>query len=166
MSTATATVTTTFTHVTTYFADKMLLLLGNIIRDSGLNMTSFSSIRPNLEQGIKTWLQSGHLNKVTLEIFKPGTTSLIRRWDLEWDKCSAAEAGFWVDVSDIKYHMQKAGIIAAACTYRFVVDTKPGEPNVAGWGKTNFSDTTGLKQFSLGTTISGGGYGSRTSYWK
>lgn len=116
MSTATATVTTTFTHVTTYFSDKMLLLLGNIIRDSGLNMTSFSSIRPTLELGIRTWLQSGHLNKVTLEIFKPGTTSLLRRWDLEWDKCPAAEAGFWVDVSDIKYHMQKAGIIAATCT--------------------------------------------------
>jgi len=166
MSTATATSATTFTHVTTYFADKMLMLLGNIIRDSGLEMAHFSNSRAILERGIKTWLQSGHLRKVTLEIFMPGTASLIRRWDLDWDKCDTAETGFYVDVADIKYHMKKAGVIPASCPYKFIVDTKPEKPTVSGWGTTNYADTTGLKLFSLGTTISGGSYGSRTSYWK
>src|SRR4051812_45453634 len=115
MSTATATATTTFTHVTNYFADKMLMLLGNIIRDSGLSMTQFTSVRSVLEQGIKTWLQSGHLRKVTLEIFKPGSTTLVRRWDLDWDKCDAAESGFWVDIADIKYHLAKAGVVTTHC---------------------------------------------------
>jgi hypothetical protein len=166
MSTATATVTTTFTHVTTYFADKMLMLVGNIIRDSGLSMSHLASSRSTLELGLKTWLQSGHLLKVTLEIFKPGTTSLIRRWDLDWNKCDAAESGFWVDVADIKYHMAKAGVVPSNCSYKFLVDTRPGEPTVPGWSKTNYASTSGLKEFSLGTTISGGTYGSRTSYWK
>jgi hypothetical protein len=167
MSTATATGTaaTTFTHVTTYFADKMLMLLGNIIRDSGLSMTHFASNRAVLELGLKTWLQSGHLRKVTLEIFTPNA-SLIRRWDLDWDKCNAAETGFWVDVADIKYHLAKAGVVPTNCTYRFLTDTKPGRPAVHGWQDSSYSDTSGLKQFSLGTTISGGSYGSRTSYWK
>jgi hypothetical protein len=166
MSTATATAATTFTHVTKYFADKMLMLLGNIIRDSGLSMTQFTSIRSVLELGIKAWLQSGHLRKVTLQIFKPGTTTLVRRWDLDWDKCDAAESGFWVDIADIKYHLAKAGVVPADCTYNFLVDTKPEEPSVPGWGKGSYADTTGLKQFSLGTTVSAGGYGSQTSYWK
>src|SRR5262245_47268055 len=116
MSTATATSTTTFTHVTTYFADKMLMLIGNIIRDSGLSMRPCESSRSTLEQGLKTWLQSGHLVKVTLEIFKPGTTTLIRRWDLDWNKCDAAEAGFWVDIADIKYHLAKAGVVPSSCS--------------------------------------------------
>jgi len=166
MSTATATVTTTFTHVTTYFADKMLMLVGNIIRDSGLSMGHFASSRSILEQGLKTWLQSGHLLKVTLEIFRPGTTTLIRRWDLDWNKCDAAESGFWVDIADIKYHMAKAGVVPSNCGYKFIVHTRPGEPFVAGWSQTSYADTSGLKEFSLGTTISGGSYGSRTSYWK
>ncbi len=38
------------------------------------------------------------------------TRDLIRRWDLEWDKCDAAETGFWVDIADIKYHLKKAGV--------------------------------------------------------
>lgn len=166
MTTGTATVTTTFTHVTTYFADKMLMLLGNIIRDSGLSMTQFTSIRSVLELGIKTWLESDHLRSVTLEIFKPDTTTLIRRWDLDWDKCDIAESGFWVDIRDIKYHLAKAGVLAADCTYSFLVDTKPGRPTVPGWGTGKYADTGGLKQFCLGTTVSAGGYGSRTSYWK
>jgi len=163
---ATATLSSTFSHVVTHFSDKMLMLLGNIIRDSGLSMTKFSDERSILERGLKTWLQSGHLRKVTLEIFKPGTRDLIRRWDLEWDKCEAAETGFWVDIADIKYHLRKAGVISADCPYRFLVDTEPGEPAVAGFTTAPYSDTTGLKQYSLGTTISGGSYGSRTSYWK
>ena len=166
MSTGTSTTTGTFTHVTTYFADKMLMLLGNIIRDSGLSMSHFTSNRATLELGLKTWIQSGHLLKLTLEIFKPGTTSLIRRWDLDWDKCDNAEAGFWVDVADIKYHMAKLGVIPAACDYNFIVDRRPGWAPVDGWVIASYADTTGLKQFSLGTTISAGGYGSRTFYWK
>ncbi len=166
MSAATSTSATTFTHVTTYFADKMLMLLGNIIRDSGLSMSHFTSNRETLERGLKAWLQSGHLRKVTLEIYHPGTTSLIRRWDLDWDKCETAEAAFYVDVEDIKYHMRKLGVISTSCGYEFIVDTKPGKPAVSGWSTANYADTTGLKLFSLGTTISGGSYGSRTSYWK
>lgn len=168
MSTATGTSTnpTTFTHVTTFFADKMLLLLGNIIRDSGLDMAHFASSRKNLEHGIKVWLESGHLRKVTLEIFKPGTKTLIRRWDLDWDKCDAAESGFWVDIIDIKYHLKKQGVIAADCPYRFLIDNKPGRPSIPGWSTTEYTSTGSLKLYSLGTTISAGGNGSRTSYWK
>jgi hypothetical protein len=129
-------------------------------------MAHFSSSRPNLEKGLKAWLLSGHLRKVTLEIFKPGTKTLIRRWDLDWDKCDAAETGFWVDVADIRYHLQKQGVIAKNCTYGFLVDCKPGYPAVAGWSTTTYADTTGLTLHSLGTTISAGGYGSRAAYWK
>ena len=164
--TATATLTTSFVQVVTHFTDKMLMLLGNIIRDSGLSMSKFTNDRSILERGLKTWLASGHLRTVTLEIFKPGTRELIRRWDLEWDKCEAAEIGFWVDVADIKYHLRKSGVLASDCPYRFIVDTVPGEPHVDGFSSTTYSDTSGLKQYSIGTTISGGSYGTRTSYWK
>jgi HORMA domain-containing protein len=163
---ATSTSVVTLVYVATHFTDKMLLLLGNIIRESGLSMTYFTSNRATLERGIKTWLLSGHLRKVTLEVFKPGTQTLIQRWDLDWDKCDAAETLFWVDVVDIRYHIKKTGVIPSTCGYNFLVDTAPGHPAVAGWGTGTYADTSGLKQYSLGTTISGGGYGSRTTYYK
>jgi hypothetical protein len=161
----TGTATATRTQVATHFADKMLLLLGNIIRDSGLDMADFTSRRAEIEKGIKSWIISGHLRKVTLEIFKPGTKSLIRRWDLDWDKCDAAESGFWVDVADIRYHLKKNGVIAKDCLYGFLFDCKPGYRPLPGWTTGTYADTTGLKLRSLGTTITAGSYGSRTSYW-
>jgi len=165
-ATSTGTSAATFTNVTTYFADKMLLLLGNIIRDSGLDMANFSCRRGEIEKGIKTWIQSGHLRKVTLEIFKPGTKTLLRRWDLDWDKCDAAESGFWVDVADIRYHLKKSGVIAKDCPYGFLFDCKPGYKPLPGWTRVHYADTTGLTLHSLGTTISAGGYGSRAAYWR
>jgi hypothetical protein len=166
VATSTSTSAVTLVYVATHFTDKMLMLLGNIIRDSGLSMTYFTSIRATLERGIKAWLISGHLRKVTLEIFNPGTETLIRRWDLDWDKCAAAEALFWVDVGDIRYHIKKSGAVSTDCGYKFLADTAPGRPNVEGWGEGKYADTSGLKQYSLGTTISGGGHGSRTTVWK
>ena len=34
-------------------------------------------------QAIQTWLHSGHLETVILEIFHPSTGALIGRWDID-----------------------------------------------------------------------------------
>jgi hypothetical protein len=163
---ASGTSVASFTQVTKFFADKMMMLLGNIVRDSGLDMATFTANRTALERGLKTWLQSGHLISISLEIFAPGTTTLVRRWDLDWDKCDAAEAVFWADVVDIKYHLGKLGVHPSNYWYRFIVDRKPGFPAVEGWSKAEFADTSKLKKHCIGTTISAGGHGSRATYWK
>jgi len=161
-----ATVTTTYTHVVSYLTDKLILSLGNIIRDSGLDMQRFADQREAYERGIKAWLASGHLEKVILEVHDPATSALVKRWDFELYVDGDGELGFWFDPDDIKYHLLKSGKVPSKCGYAVIVDTKPGRPDVEGWSRCTLRDTGHLRQFCLGTTISASTTGTRTSYWR
>ena len=62
-------VVNTYAHSATYVADKMLLSLKEIIRESGLSPEKLATDWTVLQRGIATWLGSGHLQSVKLEVF-------------------------------------------------------------------------------------------------
>lgn len=158
--------TPSYTHTVTHLTDKLLTSISTIIRDSGLDMGRLCRTRDRLEQGIKTWLESGHLEYVVLEIYEPGTDKLIRLWKFEVFTDGNGEQGFWFDGADIRYHLKKAGVVPSSCDYTVKVHNKPGEPAVSGWSTCSFRDASSLRQYSLGTTISVGNSGARTSYYR
>ena len=166
MNTSVSTNTTSRTHVVAYLTDKMLRYLGNIIRDSGLSMDTFSEIRPVYDRGIKTWLDSGHLEKVVLEVFSRVTNQLIKRWDFELFSDGAGGLEFWFNPGEIRYHLLKSGNVPASCRYAIIIINKDGRPDVAGFSPCSLRDTGALRQFSLGTTITARNSGTRTHYWK
>lgn len=155
-----------YTHTVTHMTDKLVTSISNIIRDSGLDMAKFCRTREALEAGIKAWLDSGHLEYVVLEIYEPGSEKLIKLWKFEVFTDGSGEQGFWFDSADIRYHLQKAGVVSSRCEYSVKVETKPNEPAVPGWSKCNFRDASALRQYNLGTTISVGSTGARTSYYR
>jgi hypothetical protein len=157
---------TTHTHVVNYITEKMLLSLGNIIRGSGLSMERFANNLQSYEEGIRTWLRSGHLDKVILEIYDPATNALVRRWDFELFVGDDGDVGFWFDPDDIRYHLLKAGKVPSQCSYAIIVTTKPGRPEVPGWSRCDLRDTTHLRRFCLGTTVSASHTCARPSYWR
>lgn len=157
--------TYSFVQVCAYATDKMLLSLGNIIRDSGLPMGTFVNNREVYERGIKTWLLSGHFEVLMLEIYNPPNDQLIRRWDFDWSPNGDGELGLWANPEEIRYHLLKSGKIPSQCTYVVKVHTKPNEPHVDGWTKCTLRSTSHLSQHSLGTTIGASSYRSRTAYW-
>ena len=56
------------THSVTYVADNILKSLKDIIRESGLDPTEFVNDTEVNKRGIATWLESGYLETITLEI--------------------------------------------------------------------------------------------------
>jgi hypothetical protein len=157
----------TFTHSVTYVTDKLLLSLKEIIRGSGLSPERLADQWYSLHAGIRTWLNSRHLETVILEVFDPGTDKLIGRWDFDIFYSSSGEGGMWVDTNDIRYHILKSGRWPSACDYRIVVTNKPGRPVVLGWSNVDLRSTSGFIRQSLGTTIGGNGHlHSGASYWR
>lgn len=157
----------TFTHSATYVADKVLLLLKDIIRDSGLSPEKLANEWRTLQHGISTWLASKDLQAVHLEVFNPYTDSLIGRWDFDLYYGTAGDGAMWVNTEDIKYHILKAGHWPSTCEYRIVTTIKPGSPRASGWSSTTFRSTEGFVRQSIGTTIDGNGYVSAgTAYWR
>src|SRR5580692_10143612 len=79
----TAVATYSYTHSVTYVADNILKSLKDIIRLSGLDPAQFVGEWATTTNALRTWLQSGDLNTVVLEIYDPRTNALVTRWDID-----------------------------------------------------------------------------------
>lgn len=154
-------------HSVTYVADNILKSLKDIIRLSGLDPAKLVNSWDSNMRALRTWLDSGHLQRVVLEIYHPETDALITRWDVEvvysW---SSGDGSFWTDTEQLKYHIRKAGVSPSAAGYRLLMDNKDGRPDVEGWSTTSYRSTDGMVRQSLGSTIEHSGLGASAAYWR
>ena len=157
----------TYAYSVTYVADNILKSMKDIIRLSGLDPTNLVHGWANMMRGLQTWLHSGHLETVILEIFHPTSGALVGRWDIEVVYTTGLGDGdFWTDTEQIKYHVRKAGLAPSEARYRLVLQNKPGYTPVAGWEPTRCRSTEGFVRHSLGSTIEHYGLGASAAYWR
>jgi hypothetical protein len=154
-----------YTYSVTFVTGKILHSLKEIIRESGLSPEKLTDDWPDLQRGIKTWLETRDLEQLILEVYDPRNNVLIKRWDFDIDYSLSGDGTMWVDTDDIRYHIRKAGLWPSTCEYCIKAITKPGRPKVDGWSNCTLRSTNGLVRYSIGTTINGDGLGSRTAYW-
>ena len=155
-----------YTHSVTYVADNILKSLKDILVLSGLNPTKLVNGWESNRLALSTWLNSGDLKKVVLEIYDPATDALITRWDIDIAYQSSGDGAFWTDTEQLKYAIKKAGVAPSAATYRLVMDNKTGRPDVPGWVPGQFRSTTGMVRQTLGSTVEHSGLGGSAAYWR
>jgi hypothetical protein len=158
-------VATTYAHSVTHVTDKMLLTIKEIIREIGLDPSRFVQSWATYERGITTWLTSRHLERVTLEIYDPGTDSAVSRWDIDVVYTTVGDGSLWVDTNFIRYSIKKAGLVPSACSYALKLHNADGRPDVPGWSPCDYRSMEGFKRYSLGATIGGNGLAAQTAYW-
>lgn len=161
----TSVVVNTYTHSVVYVADNILKSLKDIVRLSGLDPAEFVGDWDTNMNALQTWLNSGDLEVVKLEIYDPKTDGLIFRWDIEiaygW---TGGDGSFWTDTDQLRFAIKKAGLVPSEARYRFLLQNKPGRPEVSGWSSTTGRSTVGMVRQGLGTTVEHSGLGGRTSY--
>jgi hypothetical protein len=162
----TFTVNYTYAHTVSYVTTKMLLLLKEIIREIGLDPSSFAKDWDTNEMAIATWLASGHLRRVTLEVYSKDTGKLVTRWDMEVLYSTVGDGSLWVDTDAIHYNIVKAGVAPSGCNYDIILRTRPGRPAVDGWGPGALRSTEALTRYNIGATVGGNGLTSETAYWR
>jgi len=163
----TSVIVNTYTHSVVYVADNILKSMKDIIRLSGLDPSGLVDSWRSKMIALQTWLQSGHLQAVVLEIFDPKTDELVGRWDIDVVySASGGDGGFWTDTDQIKYAVRKAGLLPTEARYRLILDNKPGRPDVDGWSSANYRSTDGFVRHSLGSTIEHNGLGGNAAYWR
>lgn len=156
-----------YTHSVTYVADNILRSLKDILRLSGLDPRNLADSWERKMRALRAWLESGDLERVVLEIFNPKTDALIVRWDIDivygW---TSGDGSFWTDTEQLSYHIRKAGVAPSEAEYRILLQTKPGRPDVLGWGPAEYRSTAGMARQSLGSTIEHSGLGATSAYWR
>jgi len=156
-----------YTHSVVYVTDNILKSLKDIIFLSGLDPQKLTDDWKVLHAGIKRWIESQHLETVTLEIYDPSTDALVFRWDITVVYTWSFDAGtFWTDTDQLRYAIKKAGFAPSQAKYGVKVHNKAGYPEVDGWTTTSYRSTDGMVRQSLGTTIEHNGLGANASYWR
>lgn len=157
----------TYTHSVTYVTDNILKSLKDIVRLSGLNPEKLTKEWNSNQRAVKTWIESGHLECVKLEVFNPSTNDLVVRWDIDIVYSTGSGDGtFYTDTEQLKYAIKKAGVAPASANYDVILKNKPGRPDVDGWGPVPARSTEGMVRQSLGSTIEHGGLGASAAYWR
>lgn len=156
----------TYTYSVTYLADNILKSFKDIIRLSGLDPSRLVVDWEVNMRALKTWLGTQDLERVILEVFDPCTDALIVRWDIDIIYNWSGDGSFWTDTEQLKYHIRKTGIAPADATYDILLKTKPGRPNVQGWGPGSYRATDGFVRHSVGSTIEHYGLGGSAAYWR
>jgi len=163
----TSVVVNTFTNSVIYVADNILMSMKEIIRLSGLDPSNLVEGWSLHKRGLQSWLLSRHLETVVLEVFDPNTDALVGRWDIDVIYTTGVGDGvFWTDTAQIKYHIQKVGVVPSQARYRLLLQNKPGADEVDGWGPGKYRSTDGFARHSLGSTIEHNGLGGNTAYWR
>ena len=162
-----STFTYTRTHTATFVADNMRNQLKRIIQAAGLSPQDLADSWDVLGDAVRTWLGSGHLKKVILEFFKPGSDKLEARWDFDiaYDG-SGADDDMWVDREHLQRTIQKAGQPPAGCQYRVILRHDPGAAAVAGISSTSLRDTGGFVSRAAGTSIATSDIMAGLNYWR
>lgn len=156
-----------YTHATTYVADNILKSLKDILLYSGLDPEKLADDWEVLHRGIKTWIDSGHLKKIVLEVYDPDTDELRLRWDVnisyEW---TGGDGQFWTDTDAIRFAIKKTGMLPSEAKYRVVASTASGRPDVLGWSSTSLRSTKGMVEQRIGTSIEASGLSGTMSYYR
>jgi hypothetical protein len=156
-----------YTHSVTYVTDNILKSLKDIIRLSGLDPGKLADQWDVLHRGIKAWIESGHLQRIVLEVYALESDALVGRWDVEISYAYSGEEGqFWTDTDAIRYAMKKAGVLPGESRYEVKVTNKSGRPDVAGWSTTTFRSTVGFVEQRIGTTVEANGLSGGISYYR
>ncbi|SRR6266566_6588088 len=156
------------THSVTYVTDNVLRSLKEIIRQSGLDPRKITDQWAVLHRGIKTWMESGHLERIVLEVYGPAAPNdALGRWDVEISYAYSDSDGlFWTDTDAIRYAILKAGVYPKDALYDIKVTTKLGRPAVDGWVSTTLRSTSGMIEQRIGTAIEARGLSGGLSYYR
>lgn len=164
---AVSTFTYTRTHTATFVADHIRNQLNRIIQAAGLSPSQLLDDWTVVGPAVRTWLESSHLETVTIEFFKPGSDTLQLRWDFPIAYSgSGVDDDMWVDRDHVQRTIEKVGRPPAGCVYRIILTNRRGRPDVAGMSAATHRSTAGLVSRSTGTAIATHDLTAGLNYWR
>lgn len=142
------------THTSVFVSDKLRNFLKLLVRHYGLDPQGVVDAWSDwVDRAARTWLESGHLESIVIEFYRPGCDIAAARWDFPIRYDGNGVDDMWIDRLFFEDTFAKAKAPPAGCSYRIVLRTLPGEPPVAGVGPTTLRSLNGLMARDAGTVI-------------
>jgi hypothetical protein len=157
----------TQTHSIVFLSDNMRNTLREVIRENGISPAKLMQDWDMIERGIKTWLQSGHLNNIVVEFFKPGASEASARWEFPTGYAgSGVDDDMWLDKNYLRQLIAKAKRPTSDCIYRILLCTDNNAPRVDGFTSCSFLSTGQMSARQAGTVIATRHMTAGATYWR
>jgi hypothetical protein len=169
MATQTYAYTRAFTQTQSivFLSDNLRNTLREVIRENGISPDKLMQDWQTIEQGIQTWLRSGHLNNIVVEFFKPGASVASARWEFPIGYAgSGVDDDMWLDKNYLRQLIAKSARPSTDCTYRILLAADAGKPYVAGLVDCAFLSAGSLAARQAGTVIATGHMTAAVTYWR
>lgn len=154
-------------HSITFLSDNLRNTLREVIRENGLSPDKLMQDWDTIEDGIQTWLRSGHLTTIVVEFYRPGASFASARWEFPIGYSgSGVDDDMWLDKNYLRQLIAKSSRPTADCTYRILLCRKPGAQEVAGLTDCYFLSTGNLAARQAGTVIATPHMTAGVTYWK
>lgn len=142
------------THTAAYVSDKMRNLVMALIKHHGLDPVKLLDAWSEWVDGAaRFWLETGDLREIVIEFYVPGSDLASARWDFPIRYDGNGSDTMWVDRDFFTASFGKATNPPGNCTYRVVLITREGRPDVPGVGPTTLRSINGLKAREAGTVV-------------
>jgi hypothetical protein len=156
-----------YTHNIVFLSDNLRNTLREVIRENGISPNKLMQDWETIERGIRTWLQSGHLNNIVVEFFKPGASSASARWEFPIGYSgSGIHHDMWLDKNYLRQLIAKSAQPSTDCTYRILLCADAGRPYIEGFFDCSFLSTGNLAARQAGTVIATGNMTAAVTYWR
>ncbi len=154
-------------HSIVFFSDSMHTALRELIRENGLDPDKLMQEWATIERGVRTWLDSGHLNNIVVEFYTPWSSVASARWDFPVGYGgSGVDDDMWLDKDYLRKLIAKSARPTRDCIYRILLCTDAGAPAVSGFTSCSFLGTGRLSARQAGTVIATGHMTAGITYWK
>jgi hypothetical protein len=158
------------THAVTHVAANILGSIRQIIKGCGLSTAKMLDQWQVLEDGVATWLATGDLEALILEVYDPADRNDDRRgrfdFTIDYAYYRDGDGDLWLDPETVRRTILKNGSYPSECEYRFVATTRSGRPDVSGWSGATLRSTSGFERHTVGTAIGGGSLGASVAYYR
>jgi hypothetical protein len=155
------------THTATFAADAMRNALRDLLLGVGLDPLSLVTSWSVNGEAARTWLRSGHLRELVLELYVPGSSKVAARIDIpiRYDGSGVSD-DMWVDREHVRRTAAYIGKLPAHYRYDVIFRLAPGAPPVVGMGDATLRGTGGLSARSAGTVIATPDIVGGLRYWR
>lgn len=143
-------------HTSTYLSDKLQSFLKVLVYHYGLSPEGVADAWSKwVGLTARTWLESGHLEAIVIEFFRPGSDVALARWDFPMRYDGNDGDDMWTDRSFFQSMISKAVAPPRDCTYRIVLSHRPNPPQVSGvnLSSTSFKSLGSMVGREVGTVI-------------
>ena len=142
------------THTSVFVSDKLRNFLKLLVRHYRMDPQGVvDSWSAWVDRAARTWLESGHLESIVIEFFRPGSDVAAARWDFPIRYDGNGTDDMWIDRFFFEDSFAKAKSPPAGCSYRIVLVADPSRPDVPGVGPTRLRSLNGLVARDAGTVI-------------